>query len=102
MARKQVKSTGRSQKKSSRQTSPATEPTKGTVESITRFWGQHPLGRLLLACLILIFAFFFNLLLSRDQLDIFSLLWGVEILLLMSIGWGLFLYRRYREREEDN
>ena len=102
MARKQANSKSRSQSKPKAKTQPVSEPSSSGLAKLKEFFWQHSWGKFILACLLTVLVFFLNLLLSKDHLDIFSMLWGVEILLLIIVGWGIFLYRRHQEREDEH
>ncbi len=102
MARKQANSKSKAQSKSKAKNQPVPESSNSGLENLKQFFWQHAWGKFILACLLTVLVFFLNLLLAQDHLEIFSLLWGVEILLLIIVGWGVFLYRRHQEREDEH
>lgn len=102
MARKQVNSKSRAQSKFKTKNQSVTESSSSGLESLKQFFWQHAWGKFILACLLTVLVFFLNLLLAQDHLETFSLLWGIEILLLIIVGWGVFLYRRHQEREDEH
>lgn len=102
MAKKQVERKSKAQSQSKTKSQPVPEAPSSGLDKVKAFFWQHTWGKCILVCLLMVLVFCLNLLLSQDQLDIFSLLWGVEILLLIMVGWGLFLYRRYQEREDKH
>ena len=66
---------------------------------LVKFLKEKTLGKILLAILVILILFFFNLLVSGDRLETFSLLTGIELLLIILIAWLVFLWKRKEDSE---
>ena len=66
-------------------------------------FSARPLVKVLFSILAICFLLGLNLLISADELSLFSLLCGLEILLAIVIAWSLYFMKRQRanEREDD-
>ncbi len=79
------------------------EASKGTTafHSVLVFFRYNALGKFLLYILCIILILLFNIFVSGNQLEVFGLITGIEILITMITLWTLFLLKKSAVIDRD-
>ncbi|NLZ71087.1 MAG: hypothetical protein GX909_01120 [Clostridiaceae bacterium] len=71
--------------------------------SVLVFFRYNPFGKFLIGLIIFVLLILFNILITRNDLEMFSLITGIEFVITMIIGWTIFLLKRnVNPDDEDN